>query len=469
VIVDRPGEGDQVEGQDEEFVFRLGRGSELLAAGDLEGARSMLARALELRPRDAEVLGLLGQACYRLGWYGDAITAWGRLVDESPAEPAARINLGLAFLRADRHPEAIRQLEIALDLNPEHKKAMGYLGLAFLEAGDPARAREWFLKAGSDQMVARCDQALAAAAPAGAPPPAPAPAAVPATARAEAATLAEVEIDDAGPPVEVASLAAAVTVPELAPVVPVPHNTTAPLGLEPAAEAPAARPAGPEGVAVPLVPALPDVAAFAATRRVAVAEGSTFAVADGVLWVRVRTAVRVRLRGLLAARGALRAEPEVKRFHGKPTDKPFGHGPARLQRIAGQGSLLLSVGETSFTALALGGEAFVREEALFGLEEEVAFENGRVPSPGAGGLDLVHLRGQGAVLLSTAGPPRAVEVSLAAAVRLPVEALVGWIGALTPRFVPLFEGGAPEALAVELAGEGTALVDPGQAGPGARP
>ena len=38
---------------------------------------------------------------------------------------------------------------------------MGYLGLALLESGDPARARGWFERAGSDQMVARCDALLA--------------------------------------------------------------------------------------------------------------------------------------------------------------------------------------------------------------------------------------------------------------------------------------------------------------------
>ena len=49
----RPGtEEDLVEGQDEEFVFHLDRGSELLSRGDAPGARAALERALELRPRD---------------------------------------------------------------------------------------------------------------------------------------------------------------------------------------------------------------------------------------------------------------------------------------------------------------------------------------------------------------------------------------------------------------------------------
>ena len=466
MTVERPGQVEEVEGQDEEFVFRLGRGSELLAGGDAEGARIALARALELRPRDPGVLGLLGQACYRLGRYDDAIDAWQTLVDESPAEPAARVNLGLAFLRAGRQQEAIRQLGVALDLNPDHKKAMGYLGLALLEAGEPARARSWFVKAGSDQMVARCDQALADAA-AGSADGGSAPEAAPVRGDGAAAGEAlppgmEVEIDDAGPSVE-ERIAAAPT-PGPAPPTGLPRTPTLPLGVETVSDA-----TGPGAEAQRLGPAPPDLAAFAFARRVAIPDGPTFAVAEGVLSVRVRTAVRVRLNGLLAARGVLRAEPEVKRFRGRPTEKPFGHGPSRLHRIAGKGVLLFTVGETTFTALALGGEAFVREAALFGLEEEVAFENGRVPSPGAGELDLVHLRGKGAVLLATVGPPRTVDVSPGSAIRLPTGALVGWTGTLTPRFAPLFEGGPPEALAVELTGEGTALVDPGDGAVEVRP
>ena len=73
-------------------------------------------------------------------------------------------NLGLSFLRGHRLVEAMRQFEIAVDLNPEHRKAIGYMGLALLEGGDPLRAREWFRRSGSEQMVARCDQLLGKAA-----------------------------------------------------------------------------------------------------------------------------------------------------------------------------------------------------------------------------------------------------------------------------------------------------------------
>src|SRR5512142_2891449 len=152
---------DDVEGLDEEFLYHLNRGADLLAQGELEPARAALTRARQLRPRDPKALGLLGQSLYKLGRFEDATEVYGKLVDESPVEAAARVNLGLANLKARRHAQAVRQLEIALDLNPDHRKAMGYLGLAWLEQGHVARAREWFERAGSDPMVARCDELLA--------------------------------------------------------------------------------------------------------------------------------------------------------------------------------------------------------------------------------------------------------------------------------------------------------------------
>jgi hypothetical protein len=90
-------------------------------------------------------------------------------VDENPVEAAARVNLGLACLKAKRHAEAVKQLSNALDLNPSHKKAMGYLGLAHLESGDARAARDWFARSGSTMMVARCDEVIASGGAAPAP------------------------------------------------------------------------------------------------------------------------------------------------------------------------------------------------------------------------------------------------------------------------------------------------------------
>jgi hypothetical protein len=443
--VARGADADQVEGSDEEFVFHLERGSDLLARGDTEGARDALERALELRSRDPKVLGLLGQAYYRLGKYDAAIVAWQRLVDESPAEPAARVNLGLAFLRAKRQSQAVRQLEIALDLNPDHKKAMGYLGLALLESGDPQRARDWFLKAGSDQMVARCDELLGDAAGADHAPPA----------EGGAGEL-DVDVEGEAPSPEPFPEAS-----EQADQQTSARPDATETRPEPAHETPA-RPEPVEGRGMRTV-ATQDLVSFAVAHTLAVPEDEPFALVEGFLAVRVRSDLRTRLAGVFAVRGVVDSEPEVKRFRGRPTEKPFGDGRDRLHRLRGDALLLFTPGARRFTPLRLGDSAFLREEALFALEEPIVFENGRVPSVSGAELNLVHLRGRGAVLVVGVGAPRALEVVSGAPLRLPVQALLGWVGALTPRLVSLVEG-AGDATAVELAGDGTVLVDPAAAG-----
>jgi uncharacterized protein (AIM24 family) len=413
--------GEEVDGIDEEFLFHLSRGSDLLLRGDTEPARAALERAEALRPKDSKVLGLLGQAYYKLSRFDDAARVWQRLVDDNPIEPGGRVNLGLAYLKARRYLEAVKQLEIALDLNPEHKKAMGYLGLALLEAGSPTRAREWFRRAGSDQMVARCDELIAAG---------------------------EETPDDAAAPEPLGAAEAE-------------RAETA----EPAAQEPLAAP--PPGDAPPYPAPSGDVLAdWAAARLVRSAAGETFSLGDGILAVEVRSELRVRLDGLFATQGRVALVPEVKRFRGRSTEQPFGEGTARVHRVSGAGVLLFRAGARRFTALELGADAaYVREEALFGFEEGVVFENGRVASASAAELNLVHLRGRGRILLATAGEPVSVDVLPEAPLKVPVAALVGWLGALTPRVCALVEDDeAPLVVAVELAGDGRVVLDPAAAG-----
>ncbi len=406
---------DEVEGLDEEFLFHLNKGSELLLRGDAEPARASLERALELRRKDAKVLGLLGQAYYKLSRFEDAAKVWQRLVDDNPIEPSARVNLGLAFLKAKRHADAVKQLEIALDLNPDHKKAMNYLGLSLLESGNLTRAREWFQKSGSDQMVARCDDLIAGRG---------APVVTKAAAEAVVAQAEQAE-----------------------PAVPEPLRTPPPGAV------PAYRPPAAAGEAL---------GAWSAARVVQPPAGEAFSVAAGALAVTVRGETRVRLDGLFATQGKVSVAGEMKRFRGKPTDKPFGDGARRMQRVSGDGVLLYRVSGRRFTVLDLGADAaYLREESLFGFEDGIAFENGRVPSSISAELHLVHLRGSGRFLLSTVGEPVTVEVSGGAPIKVPLAALVGWTGSLTPRVCALLdEEPGPQIPAVELTGDGRVIADP---------
>ncbi|OFX22438.1 MAG: hypothetical protein A2V77_23040 [Anaeromyxobacter sp. RBG_16_69_14] len=412
---------EDVEGLDEEFLYHLNRGADFLAKGELESARSALARTRALRPKDPKALGLLGQSLYKLGRLDEAIGVYERLVDETPVEAAARVNLGLAYLKGKRHAQAVRQLEIALDLNPDHKKAMGYLGVAWLEQGKFVDAREWFQRAGSEQMVAKCNDLLA---------------------------LAEAEAVPSDPS----------STPEPGPV---------------------ASPAAPQASEGPGVPARVvaesgghGLVAFTASRLVPPVGDGTFALVRGLLTVAIRRDVLVREGGLLAVRGAVRLVPEMKRFRGHAIDKPFGEGSCRMLRASGEGALLYRVPGVCLAPVDLAGESgYFREDVVFAFEDAVVFENGRVASQPGRDLNLVHLRGPGRVLLATRGEIAALEVTREAPLRVPVAGLVGWTGTVTPKIGPMVvEGvgeaadGAPgEQAVVELGGDGRVLLDEGAA------
>lgn len=465
---------------EEEFRRLLAKGGGALARGELEVAREALEDALAIRSRDPQVLGMLGQVFYRLARYDDAVIAWQRLVDDNPVEPGARVNLGLAWLKARQYEEAIRQLRIALDLNPDHRKAAGYLGLALLEVGRPGQAREWFVKTGSDQMVARCDELMAA-------PPAPQPEAPAAEEAARPGAGPEPEEMpaelDQGPngsgafaepavaaepaprleeeaPAAPASAPVPEAVPEPAPAMAAEEEAASPEFLSPPSLAQLTAPTRPTDVG-----GMPTLAGFAAAHALQGPGGQVFVAEGATLTVNVHGELLCRLAGLAAWRGELAFAGEVKRFRGRATDKPFGEPPEQMHRLVGDGLVVLRAAGRRFTVLELGGEAgYFREAVVFGFQEAVAFENGRLPSP-TGGLDLVHLRGRGRLVLVTRGEPVAVEVTQASPVHVPLHSLVGWTGALTPRIAPLFAGGV-DGEAVEISGDGRVLVDPGPASRG---
>jgi hypothetical protein len=609
----------RAEAVDEEFLYALYRGGELLAAGKVIEAKDHLERAFKLQPKNEKGQNLLGLTYFKLGLFDRASEIYEMLVRENPADPTLRVNLGLVYLKTNALQRAIREFEVATDLAPDHKKSHNYLGLALAQGGEYGRAREHFLLAGSDAMAQKMERALngesilrpaAARANGAAPPsepgesewvappeesPPPEPAGSPAA--QEAAQQGEVQIDlmsddqvpaeELPPPPAVSPLhsdaswgdqfglegeepaagavptpgeaegrldegalaarpgatAEAPPLPEAAPVAVVlesapteagPELDAAPVppdelesGDEPIPLVVLARPKAeedpselphavtgipPESTELPPEPSStftpPPVAPIASMSTLARVEASTvevspdlirdlerptakpspppvavdgapptlaqlspklalapkpggpFVVDGDTIVLHVRDELLTRLSGLMGYTGRLEFSPEMKRFRGRHTDKPFGEGEARISRVKGKGLIALDAGKHLFVPLDLGDDsAYFREDVVFAFEEPVMFENGRVPSDVPPDLDLVHLRGNGKVLLALAGPLRALEVKMDLPVTLPLSQLVGWHGNLTPRTVPVGwdAKGRPSRAGVELSGEGFAL------------
>jgi tetratricopeptide (TPR) repeat protein len=465
---------------DEEFLNQLYRGSELLAQGKAHEARQHLERAHQLQPRNEKSQNLLGLAYFKLGLFDRAAEVYEGLVRDNPVDATLRVNLGLVYLKTNALQRAMREFESATDLQPDHKKAHNYLGLALAQAGEYGRAREHFLQAGSDIMAEKMARAIAGdrfarpprsvSAPVSTARPAPggesqwgsqfgldeSPSdATPAGAEEELqlvedegpGAFAAAENVEAETEAAFAATSEAVSTSEA-----LPEDSLENAAPELPAKVMDFRP----GQNVPVLAELASAVALAGA-----SEANPFRVGRGSFSVLVKGELLTRLEGLVAFSGQLQFEPEVRRFRGRPSEQSFGDGARQLARVTGEGVLYIESAEgRSFLAVDLGEEgAYLREEFLFAFEEAVVFENGKVPSDVAPDLELVHLRGQGRVLLSLTGRLRSVAVAEGAPVTVPLSHLVGWQGKVSPRMVPLLAvGSEPPRAAVELSGEGFALI-----------
>jgi uncharacterized protein (AIM24 family) len=465
-------------GGDDAFLTLLYRGGELLQAGQLEDARAQLEAAYQLQPDNEKGQNLLGLAYFKLGHFDRAAEIYEGLVRENGSDPTLRVNLGLVYLKSGQLPRAIREFERAVQLAPDHAKAHNYLGLALAQAGEYGRAREAFLRAGSDVMAEKMARALAvdrAPRPSAGPGPAALTLAASTTfvgmVAAAAPAVPETPIPTPEPRPYDAMLTQAWSgngAPS-APPVPIPlvveqgvsADNDEPFG-DPPSPMPETRGPGVARRGAAAHGSSAELSQLAARLRlVGEGEASPFAVNEDSVLVTVRGELIVRTAGMIGFTGSLDFRPEFKRFRGRVTDRPFGDGADRVQRVLGTGAAWVAREGRRFLAVSLGDEgAYLREPMVFGFEEQVNFENGRVPSDVAPDLDLVHLAGTGQVLLSLPGALRSLEVRPDAPVTVPLEHWVGWQGQIAPRVLAMPwdhpRGGA--ALAVELTGEGFALL-----------
>ncbi|HWV37806.1 MAG TPA: tetratricopeptide repeat protein [Vulgatibacter sp.] len=393
-----PHDGSQAKA-DAEFVRNLHEGSDQLAAGDVPAARSALERAIELRPKDPKARGLLGLCYFKLGLFDEADALYSELVRENPFDVTLHVNLGLVQLKSGRHDAAIRTLEVATGLSPEHRRAQNYLGLAYAQSGNPVKAREAFLRAGSAAQVLEMDRLIA---------------------EAQGGSRAQ-------------------TAPFLA-------------------AAPAERPdAG--GAEAPEGQDAPSLAELTRAVRLFWPRGSPFAVDEGGVAIDFSAGIHTRVDGLVAARGDTGWVPMRKRFAGRVIDRSFGTGARQMWHATGGGQLLVSSridGEARcFTAIRLEEDAYLVEDRLFAFEESIDAENGRVPGRGLD-LPLVRLRGSGHLLVVSERPLRSEPIFGNESLQVPRTGLVGWTGPLTPRLLAMFDG--PEGTWVELTGQGDVLV-----------
>lgn len=143
------------DGANEDFLFHLYRGSELLQDNRVHEAKEELERALHLQPRDAKGQDLLAVVYFRLGLYSRAIQIYEQLRRHNEDDASLLLNLALCYLKTGQPALARRDLEQLLAQNPGHTRAWGYLGLACERIGDLVAAERAFAEGGHSQMAQR--------------------------------------------------------------------------------------------------------------------------------------------------------------------------------------------------------------------------------------------------------------------------------------------------------------------------
>jgi Flp pilus assembly protein TadD len=92
---------------------------------NLDRARKMIERAVELRPNDGYIVDSLGWVLYRLGDFKGAVEQLERAVELRPQDPTINDHLGDAYWRVGRYSEARFQWRRALILKPEADQISG--------------------------------------------------------------------------------------------------------------------------------------------------------------------------------------------------------------------------------------------------------------------------------------------------------------------------------------------------------
>ncbi len=86
---------------------------------NLDRARDMIKRAVELRPQDGYIVDSLGWVMYRFGNYQEAVRHLERAAELRPEDPVINDHLGDAYWRVGRYREARFQWRRALSFKPE--------------------------------------------------------------------------------------------------------------------------------------------------------------------------------------------------------------------------------------------------------------------------------------------------------------------------------------------------------------
>ncbi len=506
------------EANDEDFLFHLYRGSELLQDGRELEAKEELEQALQRKPGDQKGQDLLAVVYFRVGLYPRAIAIYEQLRQKSPRDPALQLNLALCYLKTGQTERARDELEMLLEANAEHPRAWGYLGLCLDRLGDFGRAQAAFEKSGHVHLARRMMERAAQARP-GEQSRLPNLGSQPAREVRAFAKEAFEELDagqldfalaqpysggavedwrpielgthppstrDGPPPMQNLPRAVPFSFPEpqarrqtLIVAPPPPGSIIEPFGMPPPpsqlaiadggpvswSHAPAQgkmHSAPPVHIAGQSVFPPPSAASFARASVLSSHDDAAVSLhSTGAVIARPTRArpFATRLESIRTMTGALDSKILERRRGGLSLGETFGGFGSPLVELAGEGQIVVGPkpGHLLSSFVLEGIPCTVREDRVLGFQLSLVYDNDRI-TLGTTELRTVCFAGAGALVIETQSVIVTLAVSADASVIARREVVVGWLGPLS--IAPVLPADAPGAHhgLLRFQGEGSVMV-----------
>jgi uncharacterized protein (AIM24 family)/Tfp pilus assembly protein PilF len=442
------------------FLTHFNRGKAFYDERKFTDAERELEEAYLLRPRDQNVLNLLGLVYFKQDKLEKAEEVYRKLAAESPEVSTLYYNLGLIHFKLNRLEEAEMAFLKALELAKDNHKINFYLGSVYERMQRFPDAIYQYRQAGAHLMVRRVEDKMAAApAAAGS---SSSTTAVPAPRRAKKPDdTAEFKVDELkqkirrdaeeamGPSKPVQPVGSAVLADRAAGRL---DSDTERFRLNETTLPPRR---GSEVISFPQMAATDQTVP---PREGAPRPADTFRFLENNL-------MEIQFSGKVFIK-----QGTVYSYGGNLTfwvkDKRPGGAPA-LVIVTGSGKVILTDKEREITFMHVENEAvFIEPSHLLACEETLTPRYVPLGAPGST-LEFLALEGRGMVALSAASKPLALPVTPDLPVSVPAASIISWTGSVNPtiveddqlREVMLARGNDHPVALLRLEGKGRLLVE----------
>jgi hypothetical protein len=166
-----------------------------------------------------------------------------------------------------------------------------------------------------------------------------------------------------------------------------------------------------------------------------------------------------RLEAIRSYSGSVTTEVLERQARGKSMGEAFGGVGAPVVKLAGDARVVLGPRRGfRIHALKAGDQPlYVKEELVLGFELTATYESGRVAFADGDAALIVQLRA-GVVLLESMHTVLLLTCSAAQSVVARRDAVLGWIGRLVPRALPVSEAPLGQRGLLSLSGDGAVVL-----------